>query len=295
MEGGSNNIYVLKDENGLEYYIDIYGREKVFLDNITLMFGTLDHYTRVDVPFYNICEQLKGKELAVYTESSENYIADYLTQTPIKNEMNMMDLWDNIGLYHLELDKCFTSPLIYVLCKDVIVTDGAVCLILEHNKSTFSIKVQSRNEFKIDARVIDVKPLYMFRGISKINKSRPSDCDVEICTKETIENIKKYHAMHRKVEEGQAKKQYEDTQKILSNILKERKITYISKYGQTFGEAVAEGKVMIGMTQEMCMDAWGYPTDRFQTTTSGATTSTWMYNYKTYLYFTNGKLVKIKN
>ena len=244
------------------------------------------------MPFYNICEQLKGKELAVFTKPTADYISDYMTQTPIKNEMNKMDIPWNIYLYNgLSSEECFNSPLIYVLCKDVIVTDGAICLILEHNKSTFSLKIQHQKEIGIISRKLNVDPVYKFGCISKINKSWPSNCDVEICTKETIEKIKMYY----NIEAEKAKIEYQDNQKRLSDLKKEHKAKCISKYGQKLGEAVAEGKVMIGMTQEMCMDAWGYPTDRFQTTTNETITNTWMYNYKTYLYFTDGKLVKIKN
>lgn len=52
---------------------------------------------------------------------------------------------------------------------------------------------------------------------------------------------------------------------------------------------------MLGMTQEMCQDAWGYPNDKFDTTTSLGTASIWMYNYNTYLHFENGKVIKIEN
>lgn len=58
---------------------------------------------------------------------------------------------------------------------------------------------------------------------------------------------------------------------------------------------IAEGKIKIGMTQEMCKEAWGIPNEIYTTTTDAGSTQVWMYNYKTRLYFVDNRLSIIQN
>ena len=67
----------------------------------------------------------------------------------------------------------------------------------------------------------------------------------------------------------------------------------IAKYGIENGKLIAKHQVSIGMTQDMCMDAWGYPMNKYRTTTAGSVTEVWCYNYKTRIYFVNGKVRQI--
>ena len=73
------------------------------------------------------------------------------------------------------------------------------------------------------------------------------------------------------------------------------RVDMINKYGEKYGQAIIEGKVMLGMSPKMCEESWGIPIDKFNTTTVLGTTSTWLYNYKTSLHFVNEKLMKIEN
>jgi len=72
------------------------------------------------------------------------------------------------------------------------------------------------------------------------------------------------------------------------------RIHCIEKFGQPLGEIIAQGKVRIGMTTDMCETAWGKPFDKFKTTTASRTTESWYYGWKRSLYFENGTLVQIK-
>ena len=75
--------------------------------------------------------------------------------------------------------------------------------------------------------------------------------------------------------------------------IEERKRDMIVKYGTEMGVLVGEKKVTIGMTQEMCRDAWGRPMNTYRTTTKYGQSEVWCYNYKTRVYFYNGKVVQI--
>lgn len=68
----------------------------------------------------------------------------------------------------------------------------------------------------------------------------------------------------------------------------------IKKYGKYYGKIIGKNKVIIGMTKQMCEDAWGKPDTVNQTTTTYGTNEQWVYDYS-YLYFENGKLTTIQN
>ena len=69
----------------------------------------------------------------------------------------------------------------------------------------------------------------------------------------------------------------------------------ITLYGQKYGELVAQEKVTIGMTTEMCLSAWGKPYDTSRTTTQNAVYEHWYYSWHRSLYFENGVLNRIED
>ena len=69
----------------------------------------------------------------------------------------------------------------------------------------------------------------------------------------------------------------------------------VAKYGTKYGELVTKKQVAVGMTKEMCSDAWGRPLNTYRTTTKYGQSEVWCYNYKTRIYFYNGKVVQIDN
>ena len=68
----------------------------------------------------------------------------------------------------------------------------------------------------------------------------------------------------------------------------------ISKFGQYNGELIAQGKVKIGMTTEMCKASWGLPYRTDRTTTEDAIMENWYYGYSHSLHFNNGVLIRIE-
>lgn len=67
----------------------------------------------------------------------------------------------------------------------------------------------------------------------------------------------------------------------------------LTKYGERFGNLVANKQVAIDMTQAMVSDAWGKPMNIYRTTTKYGQSEVWCYNYKTKVYLYNGKVVQI--
>lgn len=74
-----------------------------------------------------------------------------------------------------------------------------------------------------------------------------------------------------------------------------RRERLIKKYGKDYGETIADNKVRIGMTKQMCEDSWGKPKSINRTTNTYGTSEQWIYGSGNYLYFDNNKLKSIQN
>lgn len=75
----------------------------------------------------------------------------------------------------------------------------------------------------------------------------------------------------------------------------EKKKALIAKFGLEIGTLISNNQVMIGMTKEMCREAWGRPYNINTTTVASGTSEQWCYSMKNYLYFDNGILTAIQN
>jgi len=68
----------------------------------------------------------------------------------------------------------------------------------------------------------------------------------------------------------------------------------ISKYGTVNGSLIADEKVSIGMTIDMCRQSWGIPYDSNKITKEKSIVETWYYGWHHILHFTNGVLTEIE-
>ena len=101
-------------------------------------------------------------------------------------------------------------------------------------------------------------------------------------------NQKKEEQRQKEIEQANLERKKERER--IANEFEQR---MIAKYGVENGKLVSKHQLSIGMTQEMCMDSWGYPMNKYRTTTAGSVTEVWCYNYKTRIYFVNGKVQQI--
>jgi hypothetical protein len=74
-----------------------------------------------------------------------------------------------------------------------------------------------------------------------------------------------------------------------------RRENLIKKYGEKNGSMIADGRVAIGMSKQMCIDSWGKPQDINRTTGTYGVHEQWVYNLKSYLYFEGDILTTIQN
>lgn len=77
----------------------------------------------------------------------------------------------------------------------------------------------------------------------------------------------------------------------------QRKATILKKYGKYYGNLILQGKIVRGMTKEMCRESWGEPDDINVSIGSWGRHEQWVYGkiYSSYLYFENGKLTAIQD
>lgn len=94
-----------------------------------------------------------------------------------------------------------------------------------------------------------------------------------------------------KFQEENEYKEYKTRKKLETE---KRKVALAKKYGNTNAALILEGKVRIGMTKKMCIEAWGNPIDKNSTTGSYGTHEQWVYRGGSYLYFENGILTTIQ-
>lgn len=76
---------------------------------------------------------------------------------------------------------------------------------------------------------------------------------------------------------------------------REHKASLYRKYGKQTADLILAGKVRIGMTREMCREAWGSPDDINRSSGSWGVHEQWVYGLGSYLYFENGILSSIQN
>ena len=109
----------------------------------------------------------------------------------------------------------------------------------------------------------------------------------------TMEDFHKYQTVQNQLREtakAKAAKAAEEAEKRA----KEHREYIIAKYGESNGSLILQGKVVIGMTKEQCIEALGNPNRINRTTTVSTIYEQWVYSNK-YLYFENGKLVTIQD
>lgn len=89
----------------------------------------------------------------------------------------------------------------------------------------------------------------------------------------------------------------EEEQRIAKDKVKKaaRRVTLIDKYGKANAELILKGHVTIGMTADMCREAWGNPYKINRSTGVWGVHEQWCYKWGGYLYLENGVLTSIQN
>jgi len=74
---------------------------------------------------------------------------------------------------------------------------------------------------------------------------------------------------------------------------REDKAMFTKKYGARIAGFIMDQRVVLGMTKDMCLAAWGEPGARNLARVKDADIETWFYSLKQYITFKNGRVVMI--
>ena len=283
----------------LYFHPDTYGEKKGYY-NITLY----SEYPKDD-KLGKIYKPVKVSDYVTY--SVYEYVAGkYFIITACFQSRNIIRFNED---YYLQLVEKESKDTVYVKTVDLITKNVEIVGHYEKIKSKCTGKryiiKRNVNEILNDMSVLN------YKGLRRLDNAE-SIKNISKGTIFTCSNVSFYYdewgshlvlTLHNNeygdcfIEDKEMESLLEDYEVFINRQHKdaEHKRNMFSKYGQTNGLLISEGKVKLGFTKAMCKDAWGEPVTINKTTTSYGTTEQWVYYGDSYLYFTNGKLTAIQN
>jgi hypothetical protein len=102
-----------------------------------------------------------------------------------------------------------------------------------------------------------------------------------------VKKAKKFEEERYKIE---AERKRIEEERRLTKINAERKAGLTKKYGSFAATRILEGKIWIGMTEQMLLESWGKPEDINSTVTRYGTSKQFVYGLGRYVYVENGKV-----
>ena len=282
--------------------------DKVVEDRSKWFFAARDLNTIfVSVPFYEqLCNDIKGQEVLIV--SKEEFMYDARTNAPFKS-ICTEDPFRKCE-YNTETGEISYPEIKYCKCVNVYVSDGEVFGQFEYEGARFTLPIPDLlNNFKAQMLNytpnnwnLNPNPEKKVYGRRNREYYGVDNYDYFIVSRKRVEEIKATELEEFRFEIMSKENQRLAREKQMAEDIaryKKEKQEYIAglvaMYGEEYGNLIADRKVAIGMTEEMCRKAWGRPHDIYNTTTKWGVSSVWVYNYKTYLYFYNGELKQIDN
>lgn len=290
--------------------------------DINFRYPENSNLTFVSVPFYEqLCNDIKGQEVLLV--SQEEFMQDARTNVPFKSIHTDDPLRRNIK-YNSNTIEISYPEIKYCKCLNIYVSGGEVFGQFEYEGARFTLAIPHLLEY-FNTLLIENDPVnggFRFRrnylpgniyGKGELwseNYFRDQqrwykdyyDYDYYIVSRKKVEEIRKAELeeflLVTKSKEQQRlarEKQRAEENARYEREEQEYRASLVATYGEEYGNLIADRKVAIGMTEEMCRKAWGRPHDKYNTTTKWGVSSVWVYNYKTSLYFYNGELKQIDN
>lgn len=287
-------IYICKDYIGQIYYIR--GINGGCVEDYSYKFNSISPYsyygTKIEplpyimLSFYEDVQKMIGQKIAIVSkwQTHLDYITDYISQEPIKLNIGYMD--DCFQFRYSRPYIKLNDRIMLYTCKDVVLKGKTILAIIEYEQGNFAIPILSS----------DIADNWQRHDGFKC---RVYHCSEELRIIPNIDNMLNEYNSQKDEELRLAQMEAAQREKLAmqneAKLKQQRLEKLTAKYGAETAALIAEGRVAIGMTQEMCREAWGHPNDTRNTTTANMKTSVWLYGYKTYLYFDNGKLSLIQN
>lgn len=260
--------------------------------------------TFVSVPFYEqLCNDIKGQEVLLVSRGE--YMRDAVTNAPFKSIHTDDPI--NKCERNTETGEISYPEIKYCKCLNIYVSDGEIFGQFEYEGARFTLAIPQLIH-NLETRMLNYNPTWNGSTTNPEKKVYGRISNVErnyeyfIVSRKRVEEIQaseleelRLQIMSREQQRLAREKQRAEKNARYEREEQEYRASLVATYGEEYGNLIADRKVAIGMTEEMCRKAWGRPHDKYNTTTKWGVSSVWVYNYKTSLYFYNGELKQIDN
>ena len=149
----------------------------------------------------------------------------------------------------------------FLQCKDIVLKEGQILAIIEYEQGNFAVQIKDIKNWDVTYSTPEII-VNMFRTIAGMRIVSEQELNNVVSNFNTVQNKLRASQLKAAQKAEQAFAQYK--QERLKNLT--------SKYGTEMASVIAEHKVKIGMTQEMCREAWGTPYQTYTTTTAAGRT-----------------------
>ena len=269
------------EEKSVQYYLSYRDRFREYLDRIKYAYGKPWFHSVIHqmmpLRFYNVAKTCIGEEVVLCGETMQTITGGLLEDSISNRLIKIMD-----SVFVVE-DIVMKGTQYYAILKGL--NTGSFALPLHYIFSTNTI--ENTIPFFDDwgdlvGGEIGGDILYL---ATENREGLFKKKDLEILRKRKLiahsQLVKERNLKEQQRKQAQAKADAAFRQQMLT------------KHGDKFGKLVASKQVSLDMTKEMCRDAWGKPINTYRTTTKYGQSEVWCYNYKTRVYFYNGKVVQI--
>ena len=221
--------------------------------------------------FEKIKQLYLGKELVYIHQDNEDDIREYT---------HFQDRFMN---YNTRRNLAKKIPCNSVWkCTDILVLPGKLSFGDCDNRVILNIENEEYGKYYIfAAELLELKEMSKIKGLGFKEKFL------------TMEEFHRYQSVQNQLR-AEAKAKAAKAAAESEKRAKEHREYIIAKYGETYGSLILQGRVVIGMTKDQCIEALGHPTRINRTTTASRVSEQWVYSSR-YLYFENGVLVTIQD
>ena len=223
----------------------------------------------ISVSCYEKISELLLNKTVIVEEMQEK---DFLTGEKLNSDIACQD---NIEFY----------------CKDIFLRDGVLIGVFSRDDGEITLRLTGYTNKSFSE--VGEKGVVTIGGFSCVNHGQYDNlgCVYPKCYIDQINSMRKMEAQKRKALE-------QNRQRDIEKAKEQRKKEILAKYGEKWGNLILNRKVAVGMTEEMCRESVGYPTNRFTKTTAVGKSEVWSYtNYNAtmWLYFNDGVIYKIED
>lgn len=265
-------LYILKDKNGVEYYV----WPEFFRHNY-------DRYVLID--FYNyIQEQYKDQDVLFFNEYKDEFVLDVFKEAkvPIQSAVCNEEAGGRFSEFE-DINKMLKNGKKYH-CTDVLVNKNDVVLVLDDgNGNTFSVALKESKKIRYsNASLLQEQYTVYLNAVNAIQGPDAYSDALFVISPKELEKTSKEYARIKAGKDLDLARQKEQQRKDI-----------FQRFGDSMGDLILNHKLALGMTPEMCIASIGYPSRRYTNTSDQGVVEIFYYAYMV-VHFSNGELVRIE-